>query len=37
MLSQGSFCKILGFVIGHEITYNQLKWKKFNITMLYII
>jgi hypothetical protein len=25
MLSQGSFCKILGFVIGHVIKYNQFK------------
>ncbi len=28
MLSQGNFCKILGFVIGHVIKYNQLKWKR---------
>jgi hypothetical protein len=28
MLSQGSFCKILEFVIGHVIKYNQLKWKR---------
>jgi hypothetical protein len=28
MLSQGGFCKILGFIIGHVIKYNQLKWKK---------
>jgi hypothetical protein len=27
MLSQGSFCKILKFVIGHVIKYNWLGWK----------
>jgi hypothetical protein len=42
MLSQGSFGKILKFVIGHVIKYNQLKQKKtqhynviYNIIILY--
>jgi hypothetical protein len=41
-LSQGNFCKILRFIIGHVIKYNQLKWKKIqhynvinNIIILY--
>jgi hypothetical protein len=26
MLLEGSFCKILEFVVNHVIKYNQLKW-----------
>jgi hypothetical protein len=42
MLSQGNFCKILGFIISYVIKYNQLKWKRtqhwsviYNIITLY--
>jgi hypothetical protein len=27
-ISQGNFCKILKFVIGHVIKYSQLVWKR---------
>jgi hypothetical protein len=38
MLSQGSFYKILKFLISHVIKYNQLKWKKTqHYNVIYII